>query len=301
MMPHFVTACIPCSRRIGFHASAFLLAACSVAIAQKQPNLTHDNRRVVDSINVALKKEETRTLISGDLGSNIYLNTASVVTGEPGSPVTLAWIVFPHDRVAFRTCRINKIGPANNLYESYSPKRALALINGGFYGFNGENRETPLGLLISDGQQLSPIVNSWKSGGVIVQRNTDAEIVPISQKDKLGNPSQALQSKPLLIEKGLLAVKTNANDEPFNRSAIGLTDKGDIVVAAAVRSDNQALTLYDFGRFLTLLKSVKGISIKVALNLDGATDSHLYIVSPAQHFGYVGSNYVPSALAIVPR
>jgi uncharacterized protein YigE (DUF2233 family) len=187
------------------------------------------------------------------------------------------------------------------LYESYSPKKALVLINGGFYAFNKNNRESPIGLLISDGQQVSPVAQSWKSGGVLVKKNVDVDIVPISQKHDLGILDQALQSKPLLIENGSLAVKRNLKDEPFNRSAVGLTEKGDIVFVGAFKDDNQAVTLYDFAQFMKLLKAAKGVNVKVALNLDGATDSHLFIVSSGRHFGYAGSNYVPSALAIVPR
>ena len=278
-----------------------LIISC-ILVAEVYPqSRTHVDRQLANLISVALRTGEKKTLITSDIGTQIYLSTVSIAIPGAGSPVTLAWVVFPHDRVTFRTLRVNKIGPSNHIYESYSPKGAIALINGGFYGFSEGNRESPIGLLVSDGEEFSPMMKSWKSGGVLVQRGLDTDIIPISERNKIGNPVQALQSKPLLIDNGLLAVKLNSNDATFNRAAIGLTDKGDIVVAGAFRDDTQALTLYDFGQFLALLKTTKGVNIRVALNLDGATDSHLYVVSPAQHFGYAGANYVPSALAILPR
>lgn len=264
--------------------------------------MVHTTVRPVDRLIEALKKDETKTLVTDSSITHIYLNTITVPGGEgQNDPLTLVWIVFPRDLVTLRACSVNKIGPANLLYETYSPKGALAMVNGGFYGFQGNNRETPIGLLISDGAQLSPPM-PWKSGGfLVVSEKSDIEIVPIFQRDKLKNAKQALQSKPLLISDGKLAVKRDSKDQKFNRSAIGLTEEGNIVVATAVSPNMQAATLYDFGRFLALLRSVKGVKIQNALNLDGATDSHLYVESSGLHLGYGGSNYVPSALAIIPR
>ena len=214
----------------------------------------------------------------------------------------MVWVVFPHGSVTLRVCSVHKIGPANLLYETYSPKDALAVVNGGFYGFDSSYKGVPVGLLISEGNRLSNVANDWTSGGILLVRNQgDIEIVPIDEKNSLGNPREALQSKPLLIESGLRAVKRDLKDQPFNRSAIGITAAGDLVIAGAFRDDNQALTLVDFGKFLELLGKMKGVHIKTALNLDGATDAHLHVISPARHWGYEGSNYVPDMLAIVPR
>jgi len=294
---------IAASRRTFLHASliAFAICAVSTAIAQKHMATTSIDGHSIDAIGLALKKGETKTVIKNSLGSNIYINTVTVSENDQRAPLTLVWVVFPHNLVTLRACHVNKIGPANLLYQNYSPKGALALVNGGFYGFNSDNRQIPLGLLISDGKRLSP-AKPWTSGGILlVREQSEIDIVPISQKDRIGNPNQALQSKPLLIENGTLAVKLGQRDAPFNRSAIGLTEKGDIVIAGAFRDDTQAVTLYDFAKFLMLLRTLKTVNIKVALNLDGATDSHFYVVPSAIHFGYEGSNYVPNVLAILPR
>jgi uncharacterized protein YigE (DUF2233 family) len=256
-----------------------------------------------DAIRDALRGTVTRTLISGNFRKSFYLNTVSVPeSGTQRPPLTLVWIVFPRELVTLRACRINKIGPAKLIYETYSPTGAVALVNGGFYGFNDAHKGEPVGLLVSEGAQVSSPALGWKSGGIIFsQEDSTVDIVPIAQKSKIGNPKTALQSKPLLIENGILAVKHDLSDHPFNRSAIGLTAAGDLVLAGAFREDNEALTLYDFGRFLALLGPATDLKIRIALNLDGATDAHFYLARAAVHFGYQGSNYVPDALAVVPR
>jgi uncharacterized protein YigE (DUF2233 family) len=293
-----VTFYLSCKRSRWWKASILTLAVSATLVFGQKTVHPHSS----DILATALQSATT-TLVENKENSNIYLNSVRVSdkgNDENGS-FTLTWIVFPHDLVTVRTCRVNKIGPANLLYETYSPKGALAMVNGGFYAFKSGNRETPIGLLISDGSRISPTVD-WKTGGFLVVRDKgQIDVVPISRKAEIGNPDQALQSKPLLIENGKLAVKRNQNDQPFNRSAIGITENGDIVVAVAIKDDNQAMTLYDFGRFLQLLNDLKHMKIKVALNLDGANDSHLYVVPSATHLGYGGSNYVPSALAILPR
>jgi hypothetical protein len=149
---------------------------------------------------------------------------------------------------------------------------------------------------------MSEVASKWTSGGILLVRpELNIQIVPISQWNGLGSPKEALQSKPLLIENEIRAVRRNPKDQPFNRSAIGLTTKGELLIAGAFRDDNQALTLYDFCRFLELLGQAKGVHVRTALNLDGATDAHIHVISPARHWGYEGSNYVPDVLAIVPR
>jgi hypothetical protein len=257
----------------------------------------------IDSIANALREPGTRIPIGGSSRSTVFLNTVTVPSGgNEKELLTLVWVVFPRGTATLRVCSVNKIGPANLVYERYSPKDALAVINGGFYGFDSSDKGVPVGLLISEGNRLSDFANNWTSGGILLVRNQgDIEIVPIDEKNGLGNPREALQSKPLLIESGLRAVRRDRKDQPFNRSTIGITTAGDLVIAGAFTDDNQALTLVDFGKFLELLGKMKGVHITTALNLDGATDAHLHVISPTRHWGYEGSNYVPDVLAIVPR
>jgi uncharacterized protein YigE (DUF2233 family) len=283
--------------------AAVSILSCAVICELVAQNKTAPTPPAVDIISNALKGPLTRTLISGASKTGVYLSSVSVpgVDGDEG-PLNLVWIMFPHDFATLRTCRVNKIGPANLLYETYSPPGALVLLNGGFYGFDDAHKGVPVGLLVSDGVQVSGPALSWKSGGIVFSReDSNVNIVPIASRLEIGSPKHALQSKPLLIEDGVLAVKHDKNDHPFNRSAIGLTATGDLIVVGAFREDGQALTIYDFGRFLVLLGPLKGLRIKIALNLDGATDAHFYISPSRMHFGYQGSNYVPDALAVVPR
>jgi hypothetical protein len=278
-----------------------VVALLNCAISSSQP-LTQNSASVLDSIAKALKEPGTRLPLRTSSQSPIFVNIVTVPSGDDKNPLTLVWMVFPHGSVTLRARSVNKIGPANLLYETYSTNDALALVNGGFYGYDSSYKGTPLGLLISSGNRLSDFAHNWTSGGILlVREELDIQIIPISQKNELGTPKEALQSKPLVFENGLRAVKRNTKDQPFNRTSIGLTAKGDLFIAGAFRDDNQALTLYDFARFLELLGQVRSVHVQTALNLDGATDAHLHVTSPSRHWGYEGSNYVPDVLAVVPR
>src|SRR5215470_11019156 len=117
-------------------------------LAQSSPSL-------LNSIAKALSRPGKRLRLRGNSQSSILANIVTVPSEDGQNSLTLIWMVFPHDSVTVRACRVNKIGPANLLYDAYSPKGALVLLNGGFYGYDGAHMAGPLGLLISDGKRLS--------------------------------------------------------------------------------------------------------------------------------------------------
>jgi len=104
---------------------------------------------VLDLIAKALRQPTAKVLIKSNSRSAVFSTTISLPpNGSEKNSLTLVWAVFPRDSVTLRVCSVQKIGPANSLYETYSPKDALAVVNGGFYGYDALNRSTPVGLLI---------------------------------------------------------------------------------------------------------------------------------------------------------
>ncbi len=278
----------------------FLFALLSCAILSGHPPDSGSSE--LDSIAKALQRPGTRLQLRSNSQAPVSAHIITVPSSDGQNPLTLVWIVFPQNSVTVRASSVNKIGPANRLYDAYSPKDALVLLNGGYYGYDASHKARPLGLLVSNGNRMSDFATKWTSGGIILVRpELDIQIIPINKWNELSTPKEAIQSKPLLIENEALSVTRHPKDQPFNRSSIGLTTKGDLLVAGAFRDDNQALTLYDFGGFLELLGRLKGVHVRTALNLDGATDAHLHVISPAKDWGYEGSNYVPDVLAVVSR
>ncbi len=149
----------------------------------------------------------------------------------------------------------------------------------------------PLGLVMAAGRTTSRVAR-WTTGGVLLQApGRGIEIIPIRQP-RPATLSSALQSKPLLVERGAVAIR--GEDSRFNRSAIGLTRRNTLVVAGAFDSFGRAVTLKEFATFLVALGALDNVPIETALAMDGGPGAQLYFPAAARHYGDSGTNYVPN-------
>lgn len=102
-------------------------------------------------------------------------------------------------------------------------KNTLVIASGGFFGFKLNGKEQPLGLVRSNGKRLVNLI-PWDHGGVLVSdQNGHAKVIPASNRNQAGAWSDALQSKPIIINSGKVDVAKNLRDAEFNRVAIGFT------------------------------------------------------------------------------
>jgi hypothetical protein len=227
-----------------------------------------------------------QTRMAGDL--TLYEISTSSTSDRPG--LVLTWTELPRGTLVVSDVR--KFGPSNEIYAKAVPGDALAAINGGFFGYNGTGNHLPLGLVVANGRRRNRLM-PWRSGGVLVANDDGAiQVVPIRRFSAFMPMSGAVQSKPLLVENGAVAVR--GQDPRFNRSAVALTDHGTLVLAGAFESFGRALSLKEFATFLVDLHAFDNIRIDVALAMDGGPGAHLYFPPLAKHYGDPGSNYVPN-------
>jgi uncharacterized protein YigE (DUF2233 family) len=235
-------------------------------------------------------REEIRSYNAGNIA--VHDIKAVATSARPG--LVLTWAEFQDSPPILKVEEVREYGPSYEIYSKRVPADAMAAINGGFFGYDKNGKHTPLGLVMTDRRVAHPRAN-WTTGGVLQQgENGKIEITPM--KTFLSNASivNALQSKPLLVEKGRVAIR--ADDDRFNRSAVCLTKAGTIILAGAFESFGRAVTLKEFASFLVKLRELGGLEIESALAMDGGPGAQLWFPSLSLHYGDSGQNYVPNLI-----
>ncbi len=152
------------------------------------------------------------------------------------------------------------------------------LTNGNFY----DESDRPLGWLVSQGQELSPVIKSALFNGFLSFSSSEVEISNLAPVFPV---NFGLQSGPLLIlEQKTLPLKIN-NDEPRRR------------VMAAITANNQLIFLVINSPLLADTPTVvSAISRAIkqpfvsAINLDGGSASAFYTPEVfIKEYSYIGS------------
>jgi hypothetical protein len=175
----------------------------------------------------------------------------------------------------------------------------FTVIDGGFFDARDDGTKTPVGLVITEGEEKNQKSN-WPTGGIILRKQSETMIVEVAAFTPQKDISEALQSIPIVVKGGKRDV-FNSRPEYFNRTAIGL-DSSDNYVGVGVFADNgDAVSAFEFAELLQRLREVGGRSIQDALALDAGPSAHIYIPSIQKHFGYATENYVPNILRFCPK
>lgn len=144
-------------------------------------------------------------------------------------------------------------------YAQYS--HALIAINGGFFDKNYR----PLGLRISNHQQLSPLKSiSW--WGVLYTEDRHAYLSNAKRFKQSKLIDFAIQSGPRLLINGRIPSLRAGLDE---RSALGITQDGHVIILV---TEHAAMTTTE----LAHLMKAPPLNCINALNLDGGSSSQLY-------------------------
>jgi hypothetical protein len=247
-----------------------------------------------DWVAAALNQRESQV----PLGKTATLNILDTVDGS-GHKLKLAWTVVPRNSFSLQVTLVNKIGPADLLYKTFTPGNALLTINGGYYQIGRDKTPSPAAFVLSNGKVVH--ADSKQSAGDAFLFSTGQPGADVGPTCKLPGVQQCLQSRPILLQAGTVVVKSTGSKTPYNRMAVGTTRSGDLFIAAAFSDDLQAIRLYDFARFMSLLQSKRGIPLKTVVNLDGVNDAHLFAPGNALQLGYHATNYVPDVISILPR
>lgn len=164
---------------------------------------------------------------------------------------------------------------------------AYLVVNGGF--FDEQNR--PLGLLVGDGRERSPL-RKVDQGVFFI-----AEGRPMIQhtRDPLPWPLEtAIQAGPRLVVDGrALQLK----QQQSRRTSICLPGDGNVIIVVFPA----AVSLADLAEHLVKPPASGGLGCWAALNLDGGPSTQASLSTPAMALEVHGGWPVPDALAVLPR
>ena len=144
----------------------------------------------------------------------------------------------------------------------------FTLMNGGIF----EPREIPSGLLLQKGKELNPVNRKEGSGnfflkpnGIFLIGDQGARVIETSTYPLQDMAAQqAVQSGPLLLEKGVIHPKFRAQSKSrLHRNGVGVTKAGKVVF---VMSDPQSPKFPNFYQFASLFQE---LGCENALFLDG--------------------------------
>ena len=138
-------------------------------------------------INFIKGQQVINDLFGGELEEFVLSNDSSIVlvhyqVSNPQSfafGLELYFLKLPMDSVSIKIKGINKNGDANNIYKNAVTSETIALVSGGFWGYNNKGKEIPIGLVVSNEKLLSA-KSKWKTGGVIYQKSGKIKIEHIS-------------------------------------------------------------------------------------------------------------------------
>ncbi len=182
------------------------------------------------------------------------------------------------------------------IFQSGFPATSLGVMTGGFFGLDKLGSPIPLGLVKSDSKTISQ-KHPWTSGGVIGVSKGRIEILPIAKFTSPQSYSDAVQSKPLLVEAGKDGIRTATNDR-FDRSAVALDSKGSIYFFVVHEQAGSAASLAEFSYLIRSFRSTNGDAIDFALAMDGGPGAHMYVPALKKHCGAGIPTFVPNALYV---
>ncbi|MCY1363565.1 hypothetical protein D9M69_503320 [compost metagenome] len=169
-------------------------------------------------------------------------------------------------------------------------------MGGGFFGYDEQGRETPIGLARQDNVRKVALM-PWSHGGVLASDGKGTiRIFPAESAKQGGRWAYALQSKPIIILNGNVDVAKNLRDADFNRVAVGTNLEGDILIVGLFHGFGQAATLVSFSQVYKQVAERRGLKILRALAMDGGAGAQIFIPKLDMSFGDTGLSYFPNAI-----
>jgi uncharacterized protein YigE (DUF2233 family) len=173
--------------------------------------------------------------------------------------------------------------------------RGVAGINANFFDTSG----FPLGVVVTDGRERNKLHAGGSTlSGIFVVRKGRPAILHRTEYSKSADIQCAVQAGPRLITDGS-AVQLKSPDDTSRRSAIAVTQDGDVIIFATERrfpgtslAQIQELLLHP------------ALRIKDALNLDGGGSSQFYLqrgTGSAQDILTSGGDLIPVGLIVKRR
>ena len=167
--------------------------------------------------------------------------------------------------------------------------QALGAVNGGFFLPDYK----PLGLLIVDGRETSPLRKAdW---GVFLIQDNLPKIVHTKDFLPDKNISQGIQVGPRLVVAGR---ELTMKRQIARRSAVGITYQNQVVL---VNTEDTNAYAQDLARIFWLSEEEGGLGCRDAMSLDGGPSAQMYIEYKSIKIDIPGGWGVPNGLGIFKK
>lgn len=167
--------------------------------------------------------------------------------------------------------------------------QALGAVNGGFFLPNYR----PLGLLIVDGRETSPLRKAdW---GIFMIQDQVPKILHTKDFFPDKNISQAVQVGPRLVVSGR---ELTMKRQIARRSAIGITYKNQVVL---VNTEETEAYAQDLARIFWLSEDEGGLGCRDAMSLDGGPSAQMFVEYKSIKIDIPGGWGVPNGLGIFKK
>ena len=208
----------------------------------------------------------------------------SIVFDFKESPVRVSWAVANPQQIGLYSNLKNK----KDSQKIKQEKNCKALVNGGFYS----KENTHLGLFVSNFQTISQSIRSSLLNSFFWIDNDQKPVMSFDPPQSL--PRLALQSGPMLIQKGKPLNLSIINDQNDRRSAITVTKSGQVIflVIYLDKEEFQGPFLKDLPEALSIFFDKAEIEAVDAINLDGGNASaFLSEFESINEFSQIGSYF----------
>lgn len=275
--------------------AAMHMVAAPAPVGARAPTVDAALALVLESLGFGAVGTPTHSTPSGDVA------VTAIQASPRGSRAGLQLVIVEVKRAQplIDVRPVLRYGDSSAVIAGATAPNASAVINGGFFGYDAKGEYAPLGLVVSSGTIRNRRA-AWRGGGILYQdKDRHLRIVPPKALTRSDHVVSAIQSKPILVQDGRLAIYSD-DGERFNRSSISITTAGQIVLVGAFHSFGRAMAMKEFARVVAAIRSSTGSSVRVALAMDGGPGAHLYVPALKQHFGDSGKNFVPNVVQVVP-
>ncbi|HVV69886.1 MAG TPA: phosphodiester glycosidase family protein [Gammaproteobacteria bacterium] len=190
----------------------------------------------------------------------------------------------------FKLALTQKADQTSQIPELMQQQGAVIAVNGGF--FSPEFK--PLGLRISEGQELNPLKGTpwW---GVFYIVGQQAHIVARNAYKPNTLSDFAIQAGPRLLVDGVIPGLSPNIDF---RTALGITEQGQVILLA---TDNVLLSTAGLADIMRRSSANGGLACIAAINLDGGHSTQLY--TRLKNLALQVPSYAPvaDAILVMPR
>lgn len=170
-------------------------------------------------------------------------------------------------------------------------EHCVAGVNGGYFDVDGK----PMGLLISDGKLLFPLLKARLLSGILIGSDSRIQLLRTAEYSSKRTATAARQSGPFLVDHGRPVPGLN-NTRPARRTFVCTTNSDRAAIGFC--SD---VTLAELSKILITQGFAPDLRVQRALNLDGGSSSAFWFAGERGAYSISELKSVRDFVAILPK